>query len=727
MSHAYFPEVGLYLSRPPSGELMPISASDSFILGSDWDYSEGYYDFYGAYYTKYGTLFDPECMAKNPWIGTALYRRSIRRLWQRAGGIFDDDGQELFPPQLTKPQDITQEWWDFLAWNLDERLQRPFAQVIEAAQMAKIKHGRAVGEIMYLTEDTPFGRRVVIDDILDRDPRRFVINPKDMAKGVYRRSDMSRLPDKKFIVWTAKEKYEIKRGQSEFELLIDPDYALPKIEKYERRNLERFGSPLMNMEVSAVAGGAHKENWRQEQVNQLRKMGNQSAIITIMDKEKLNIHEGTGDTEGFEKAIVREIKKIGTVLLGNPTALIDGPNGSFSKEESTGARSLQHHEQTDAEDIQNGINYQLIPWLLDFNWPDVKVYPEVKIIPPETITPTTPKEQQTIQEIKDPEDDDDTTEETSGEESEDVEKMSAVVPKITLGMIRDIKQVLELQHEILSRTASVVNYPNTQQASMTLPVENEEDVDEKFTIGKMYVGDWQGTQNFQEDEEDEPTIPVAIPAGYKDFPRDTPTPESYKNVAEAAQAYLAENITAKPYQQVTSEEAPFVFTVKRFRNYSNPNIPQVLEELKQAIIPTLADDDEETAWKAYYDNAVVIMGKYGIDMDTGIRDDLNISFRQARQNAYAGGLLAFGMQDGAVGVRIKNLEDGHTIRFSHKEWHNKVLRLDDERLKIVMPPSDFGCVCYAELVYDEGEITPEEELSTIFPGESYRLYAQPEE
>jgi len=718
MSHEYYPELGLYLSRPPSGELMPAGASDAFFT-SDWETSEGYYNFYGAYYTQYGTLFDPERMAKNPWIGAALFRRSIRRLWHRAAGLYDDDGEELYPAQLTHPKDVPDEQWEFSAWNFDERLDRPFAQVIEAAQMAKIKHGFGIAEIMWATEETPFGRRIVITDLRDRDPRRFLLNPRDYPLGIYRRSDMTLLQaendrQKKFVVWTAKEKYELKRGQSEFELLIDPEYALPKIEKYERRHLERNGSPLLVLETSKMAGSSAKENWRQTQAETIRKQGNQAVIVITKDSESLTAVENKGEVEGFEKAITREIKKIGSVLLSNPTALIDGPRGSYGKEESTGARALQAHEQTDAEDIENGINYQLIPYLLDYNWAGITIYPEIKIIPPETETPTTPKDQQTIYEIKGEENEERDTEDkqrtSKKEQGEEPEMMAAKMLTWNRG---DIQEILALQKQILEKFQRSpyyqVTYPQTPQTSITLPVTN--------------------FQEEEEQQEEEPQIPPAIPPGYIDFPSDAPLSPEYRSSVTLATQYL-ESMPAKPYKKVQKNEAHGVFTVKRLRAFGGD--AELVAALKNAIVPTLQAESEKAAWEQYWPAAYQIFREYGFEQPSPeLRNDLKISFRQARQNALNEGFYQNAKADpNVVGLQLvpdPNVKQRHLDEIA---WDNLVIPIGHKELQIggrLRIPLNFGCMHTYHKIYDAELITPESEWPSEFPGRTYRYYAQPEE
>lgn len=222
-------------------------------------------------------------------------------------------------------------------------------------------------------------------------------------------------------------------------------------------------------------------------------------------------------------------------------------------------------------------------------------------------------------------------------------------------------------------------------------------------------------------EPEEPRIPLAIPANYESFPRDTDTPAPYAAIVDEAQAYLR-NMEAKPYRDVSAEDAPKTFTIKRLRNFDGAD--EFLQELKNAIIPTLAEKNEADAWKTYYDAAARIFSDRGIMIDSEMRDNLVISFRQARQNAFSGALVSLAQSDTSVtGIKINTLKDGHKVRFVHELWDGVVLAPTDERLARVLPPSDFGCVCYAELDRS-GYVTPDSELPDAYPGQSYRFYAQ---
>ena len=72
---------------------------------------------------------------------------------------------------------------------------------------------------------------------------------------------------------------------------------------------------------------------------------------------------------------------------------------------------------------------------------------------------------------------------------------------------------------------------------------------------------------------------------------------------------------------------------------------------------TLAEDSEFDAWLSYYEQAVMIFAENGIRMDPAIRNDLNISFRQARQTAFSEGVILEAKADpNCAGLEIVNME-----------------------------------------------------------------------
>jgi hypothetical protein len=229
---------------------------------------------------------------------------------------------------------------------------------------------------------------------------------------------------------------------------------------------------------------------------------------------------------------------------------------------------------------------------------------------------------------------------------------------------------------------------------------------------------------FLQGEDEEPREPpIAVPPTFQDFPSTTPESELYQQLAESAKEFL-DATPVKPYFDVQPNEAPHTFTIKRLRSFDNQFA--ILTALKNAIIPTFDNDTEAAAWAEYYSSAVHLLRGFDIEMGPGLRNDLIISFRQARQNAYGKAVTKLGDEDDRI-VGFEIIADNSNTRYIHSLWHGIALAKDDPRWTRVRPPSDFGCDCHIELVMDAEKLSPEFDIPELFPGESYRFYAQPQE
>jgi len=219
----------------------------------------------------------------------------------------------------------------------------------------------------------------------------------------------------------------------------------------------------------------------------------------------------------------------------------------------------------------------------------------------------------------------------------------------------------------------------------------------------------------EDEEENAPTPPVAIPAGYEHFPETSPNPEIYQTVAERAKAILAD-FPVKRFQDLNEGESKGVFSIKQLRSFDNEL--SILIALRDALIPTLDAPTEADAWKAYYDSAIAIFQQHGINMTPTIRTDLLVSFRQARQTAVN---QAIKETPDVIGFRIKAILDDRTRPIS-RLWADITLPKHDPRWEVLDPPSDFGDRGWLEPVYNLYDLTPESEIPTTMPGETYKYY-----
>jgi hypothetical protein len=363
-------------------------------------------------------------MAKNPWIQAAIDYRDVSRLWVTAKGIKEEDfgkdseQQGFHPPQIIQAQENgdSKQQWEFVCWVLDKRLDTSIKVILEKIQRSYITYGFALIECLWMQEETPYGLKTILTDLRDVDPQRVILKRVWMSDGVsiiddpYRVGDSTfiklylkreiwdntnliELPERKFALFTSKGDFGNPYGHSELKYLKNSEYGLRNVMNFWSRHLERFGSPLMVHKYPESKAGTQHSTWRENQRKALVRAKHQS-VIQIHEDGQVELLEGKGETESFNRYTEVRQREISVKLCGSATALQEGKYGSFSREEATTIRQKSEKEQEDCALIGHGFNYQIIPWLVDWNWADIKSYPYMQIIEPQHITPTQPKEQE---------------------------------------------------------------------------------------------------------------------------------------------------------------------------------------------------------------------------------------------------------------------------------------------------------------------------------------------
>ena len=327
--------------------------------------------------------------------------RDISGLWI-AAAPFEDEitgavhrGQILPPPDGNGRDEVTA----FVRWVFDEALYgKGMRQIISQINQALIQYGRTIQTVEWTRQDSPFGEKVFPKNILDMNPAFFLKNPEGYPPGTYLMgsqmvsTDIRRLPDHLTLWGTAHMYFENPYGISEMRVIN-------LIEKYWRKNMlfwargnERNGSGAYVGKYGHRLFGKGKEAERQTFLEELRELKSDTITITHVDNmiETLQASVASDSLQGFHEACGQIIS---LVLTGSVTALQEGRVGGYSKEESTTTRRKSELERYDASLIDEIFNYQLIPPLVDYNFPGVTSYPRMQLIDPELIFPTTPKDQ----------------------------------------------------------------------------------------------------------------------------------------------------------------------------------------------------------------------------------------------------------------------------------------------------------------------------------------------
>lgn len=369
--------------------------------------------------------YNPETLwslTQDPYIFAGIRSRSIGRLWVSANGIGDVDNQQdaYIQPQILYPpfrQDANPEHLEFVRWQFDEGLtEEGLRCIIDQIQFSYLAYGRAVIELDWTrTRGGKYPDKIALNNLWVRDPARFVIDPKGLQPGVYLKKyaqnsivdDSDRMPARKFAVLTSHKMFGSPYGLSLVAIVQSIQNQLYNTIGFYARGLERSGTgAIIGKYPKEYSGkGADAKARRQEFIEELSKL--KSSTVTAMSNanEVQELSTNINDA-AFASLIGIAISQISLVLTGDPTTLKESKFGTYAANESTGVRVKTATEQDDVTLINDLFNYQIIPWLLEWNWnvEEIDAYPMMQIIAPELIQPTISAAQPT-QEIADVEED----------------------------------------------------------------------------------------------------------------------------------------------------------------------------------------------------------------------------------------------------------------------------------------------------------------------------------
>lgn len=368
-------------------------------------------------------------LSLTPYVYSALRHRDISHLWVSASGTGDESSGEPF----SKPQIIyspfklndnaVDEHLEFVRFVFDESFERSFSKVLHSIQKNSLIYGVSIDEIIWDYDDS--GRwpgKLVIRDILSRDPLLFEIDPPNKEPGLYVKDSIFsissyKVPDNKFIITTHNPVFENRYGTSELLPLHSTQFSLDRALRYWVRGLERSGVGMFIGKYGEAFAGKNAEIKRNKFLDAIKKMSSNTVAI-MSDKNEVVPLKADIDHDGFEQFVNKSIECISNVITGSPQTLSNNTVGSYAKEESTSVRSYSNLQQLDVQNIQDTFNFHLIPLLLDMNFMDVSVYPVMQIISPELIQPTISKSNAEAIDDLDDGDDDESSERNDTDNSE---------------------------------------------------------------------------------------------------------------------------------------------------------------------------------------------------------------------------------------------------------------------------------------------------------------------
>lgn len=229
--------------------------------------------------------------------------------------------------------------------------------------------GYKPAEVIWTRKDN----NIVIQNIVGKRPKRFVFDIEGNLRLLTfeNATEGIPLPDKKFVVFKNISEDGSFYGKGLGSKLYWPVWFKKNTIKFWLIFSDKFGSPTA---VGTYGSGTSKA----EQTKLL------DALTAIQRESGLIVPEGTdiklleavrsGSVNNYESLVSFLNAEISKVVLGH-SAAADSTSGRLGNEES--AISIRRdYLKADADNLSMLINSTLIPWLIDFNFPNVQAYPK---------------------------------------------------------------------------------------------------------------------------------------------------------------------------------------------------------------------------------------------------------------------------------------------------------------------------------------------------------------
>jgi hypothetical protein len=347
-------------------------------------------------------------VARNPFNKAGAHFRDIGRLFVSAAGIPPSKTGSYAPPQLVFPPNVTgdEEILTTLAYQYDSGFFGGFGPILTKIQRTAMQRGRAICEIdWYRQERGEYQGKIFAHTIFDRDPEEYLLDPPGMTPGVYKKrsafssvqgEDIDRMPPGRFFAVTYDPLFDNPYGTAIPSILTTMTETWDRVYDAWRMGLVhagfgawigKYGPELKGNTTKAKAGKA-------EFIKYLKKIANGTASVFDKDTEieavKLQL-----EAEAFLAFHNSFVEAVSVLWTGSATALGEGKYGTYAGKESIDVRQKSEKEQEDAMFMGLAFTFNFNRRFVNFNFPDVEVYPILQLIQPELIMPTTPETQKT--------------------------------------------------------------------------------------------------------------------------------------------------------------------------------------------------------------------------------------------------------------------------------------------------------------------------------------------
>lgn len=270
----------------------------------------------------------------------------------------------------------------------DTNFEQAMAEILQA-----VLYGFYIGEVIWKIKDN----NICISKIRAKHPRRFsftydrslrLLTPENMIEGID-------VPDRKFLLFTygsSDNPYGKGLGQK----LWWPVWFKKNGIKFWLIFLEKFGMPTA---VGKYPSGTTTEQ-QTALLDAIDAMQNETGV-KIPDTMAIDLLEASRSGQASYETLCNYMdSQISKAVLGQTLTTEVGDKGSFAASKThEGVR--QDVLEADATLLSEMLNESLIPWIVDYNFPDVREYPQfvIRTKPEQDLKPLAERDKILVSEI----------------------------------------------------------------------------------------------------------------------------------------------------------------------------------------------------------------------------------------------------------------------------------------------------------------------------------------